>query len=316
MSQRIVVLDGYALNPGDLTWDAFRELGALEVHDRTPAGEIATRSQGATALLINKTPLRADTLAQLPDLRYIGVLATGYDVVDAKVAREKGIPVTNIPTYGTDSVAQFAFALILELCHRVQRHADDTASGRWARNPDWSYHLSPLIELAGKTLGIIGYGRIGQRTAEIGRAFGMQILAHDPDAPAAPEMVGLNDLLRQSDVVSLHCPLTAENRGLMSAERLRTMKASAFLINTARGPLVVEQDLADALNSGRLGGAGLDVLPVEPPRNGSPLMNARNCIVTPHVAWATKEARTRLMQTAVENLRAFLAGKPQNVVNS
>jgi glycerate dehydrogenase len=316
MKHRIVVLDGYALNPGDLTWDAFGELGGFEIFDRTPADQIVARSKGATALLVNKTPLRADTLAQLPELRYIGVLATGYDIVDTAAARDKGIAVTNIPTYGTDSVAQFAFALILELSHRVQRHADDVASGGWAKSPDWSYHVSPLVELAGKTLGVIGYGRIGRQTAAIGRAFGMNILAHDPIAPAGPEMVGLEELLRQSDVISLHCPLTAENRGLINSDRLRLMKPSALLINTARGPLVVEQDLADALNAGRLGGAGLDVLPVEPPKNGSPLPGAKNCIVTPHIAWATREARARLMQTAVENLRAFSAGAPQNVVNA
>jgi glycerate dehydrogenase len=315
MNQRIVVLDGYALNPGDLTWDAFLELGELQVFDRTAADEILSRSQGATAILMNKTPLRADTLNQLPDLRYIGVLATGYDVIDSSAAREKSIAVTNIPTYGTDSVAQFAFALILELCHRVQRHADDVSSGGWAKNPDWSYHLAPLIELAGKTIGIVGYGRIGRQAAAIARAFGMNVLAHDPLAPAGPDMVSLEELLRNSDVVSLHCPLTPENRGLINADRLRMMKPAAFLINTARGPLVVEQDLADALSAGKLGGAGLDVLPAEPPTNGSPLMNAKNCIVTPHIAWATKEARARLMQTAVDNLRAFLAGNPQNVVN-
>jgi glycerate dehydrogenase len=316
MTQRIVVLDGYTLNPGDLQWDAFRELGEVEVFDRTSSDRIVPRSQSATALLTNKTPLRADALAQLPDLRYIGVLATGYDVVDAAAAREKGIAVTNIPTYGTDSVAQFAFALLLELCHRVQRHATDVANGGWAKSPDWSYHLSPLLELAGKTLGVIGYGRIGRQTAAIGRAFGMNIVAHDPIAPAGPELIGLDDLLRQSDVVSLHCPLTADNRGLINAERLRLMKPTAFLINTARGPLIVEQDLADALNGGKLAGAGLDVLPVEPPKERSPLIGVKNCIVTPHIAWATKEARTRLMQTAAENLRAFIAGKPQNVVNA
>ena len=318
MAQRIVVLDGYALNPGDLSWDELRKLGELEVHDRTSAGEIVTRCQGATALLTNKTPLRADTLNQLPALRYIGVLATGYDVVDTAAAREKGIAVTNIPTYGTDSVAQFAFALLLELCHRVQRHADHAARDGWAKSPDWSYHLSPLVELAGKTLGVVGFGRIGQQTAAIGRAFGMNVIAHDPivrQSPDGAELVELEDLLRRADVVSLHCPLTADNRGLMNSERLRLMKPSAFLINTARGPLIVEQDLADALNAGSLSGAALDVLPVEPPLNGSPLMQAKNCIVTPHIAWATKEARARLMGSAVENLRAFIAGKPQNVVN-
>jgi glycerate dehydrogenase len=318
MAQRIVVLDGYALNPGDLSWDELRKLGEVEVHDRTPAGEILARSQNATALLTNKTPLRADTLNQLSALRYIGVLATGYDVVDTAAAREKGIAVTNIPTYGTDSVAQFAFALLLELCHRVQRHADHAAREGWAKSPDWSYHLSPLVELAGKTLGLVGLGRIGQQTAAVGRAFGMRVIAHDPMVTQSPddtELVGLEDLLRRADVISLHCPLTADNRGLMNAERLRLMKPSAFLINTARGPLIVEQDLANALNAGSLAGAALDVLPVEPPVNGSPLMQAKNCIVTPHIAWATKEARARLMNTAVENLRAFIAGKPQNVVN-
>jgi glycerate dehydrogenase len=318
MTQRIVVLDGYTLNPGDLTWDAFRNLGELEVYDRTPAEEILPRSRGATALLTNKTPLRADTLNQLSALRYIGVLATGYDIVDTDAARAKSIAVTNVPTYGTESVAQFAFALLLELCHRVQRHADDAAGGGWAKSPDWSYHISPLIELAGKTLGVVGFGRIGQQTATIGRAFGMEVIAHDPIAPATDkmEMVGLEDLLRRADVVSLHCPLTAENRGLINSQRLSLMKPSAFLINTARGPLVVEQDLANALNSAKLAGAALDVLPVEPPRNGSPLIGVRNCILTPHIAWATKEARARLMETAVENLRAFIGGKPQNVVNS
>jgi len=318
MAQRIVVLDGYALNPGDLAWDDLKKLGELEVHDRTPGGEIVSRSKGATALLTNKTPLRADTLAQLSALRYIGVLATGYDVVDTAAAREKGIAVTNIPTYGTDSVAQFAFALLLELCHRVQRHADHAARDGWAASPDWSYHLSPLVELAGKTLGVVGFGRIGQQTAAIGRAFGMRVIAHDPivtKSPDGTELVALEDLLRRADVVSLHCPLTADNRGLMNSARLSLLKPSAFLINTARGPLVVEQDLAEALNSGRLAGAAVDVLPVEPPVKGSPLMQATNCIVTPHMAWATKEARARLMDTVVENLRAFLAGKPQNVVN-
>jgi glycerate dehydrogenase len=319
MSQRIVVLDGYALNPGDLTWDAFRELGEVEVHDRTPADQVVSRGVKATAVLTNKTPLRSADLEQLSDLRYIGVLATGYDVVDVKAARERGVAVTNVPTYGTDSVAQFAFALILELCHRVQRHADDAASGGWAGNPDWSYHVSPLVELAGKTLGLVGFGRIGRQTAAIGRAFGMTTIAHDVAATGRvedTEMVDLDELLRRSDAVSLHCPLTADNRGMINSARISLMKTSALLINTARGPLVVEQDLADALNAGKLGGAGLDVLPVEPPRNGSPLFGAKNCIVTPHIAWATREARARLMDIAVENLRAFLNGQPRNVVNA
>lgn len=317
MTPKIVVLDGYTLNPGDLSWGSLRELGDLEVHDRTPSDQIVSRASGATAVLTNKTPLRAATLDQLPGLKYIGVLATGYDIVDAEVSRARGIPVTNIPTYGTDSVAQFAFALLLELCHHVGLHARDAASGGWKNSADWSYHLSPLTELAGKLMGIVGFGRIGRQTAAVARAFGMQVIAHDPLAGAGSgvEMVSLDDLLRRADVVSLHCPLTPDNRGLINSERLALMKPSAFLINTARGPLVNEQDLAAALERGTIAGAGLDVLPVEPPVNGSPLLGAKNCIVTPHIAWATKEARTRLMQEAVENLRGFLSGKPRNVVN-
>ena len=318
MSERIVVLDGYALNPGDLTWDAFGALGEVEVHDRTPAAEVVSRAGKATAVLTNKTPLRAADLEQLSGLRYIGVLATGYDVVDVKAARERGIAVTNVPTYGTDSVAQFAFALILELCHRVQRHSDDAAANGWANNPDWSYHVSPLVELAARTLGLVGFGRIGRQTAAIGRAFGMKTIAHDVALSGVvedTEMTGLDDLLGRADVVSLHCPLTPDNRGMINSARIALMKPSALLINTARGPLVSEQDLADALNAGKIGGAGLDVLPSEPPRNGSPMFGAKNCIVTPHIAWATKEARARLMDVAAENLRLFLAGRPRNIVN-
>jgi glycerate dehydrogenase len=317
MPAKIVVLDGFTLNPGDLDWDALRSLGDVEVHDRTPAAEIAGRSQDADVLLTNKTPLRADTLAQLPKLRFIGVLATGYDVVDVKAAAERGIPVSNVPTYGTHSVAQFAFALLLELCHRVQRHADDAASGGWQKQAEWSYHLSPLVELQGKTMGLIGFGRIGRQTGTIARAFGMTVVAADPalrDEPGV-EAVSLDDLLRRADVISLHCPLTPETRGIVNAERIGRMKPNAFLLNTARGPLVDETALAEALNSGRIAGAGIDVLPVEPPVADSPLFTARNCIVTPHIAWATKEARARLMDIAVENVRGFLAGKPVNVVN-
>jgi glycerate dehydrogenase len=317
MPAKIVVLDGYTLNPGDLTWDGLRSLGELEVHDRTSAADILSRSQGAQVLLTNKTPLRAETLAQLPELKFIGVLATGYDVVDSKVAAERRIPVSNVPTYGTHSVAQFAFALLLELCHRVQRHSDDATSGGWQKQAEWSYHLSPLIELQGKTMGLIGYGRIGRQTGVIARAFGMNVIAADPmlkDEPGV-ETVSLEDLLRRADAISLHCPLTPETRGIVNAERLSMMKPTAFLLNTARGPLVDEQALADALNNGQIAGAGIDVLPVEPPQADSPLFKAKNCIVTPHIAWATKEARARLMDIAVENVRAFIAGKPVNVVN-
>ena len=309
---RIAVLDGYALNPGDLTWDELRTLGHTEVHDRTPEAEVPARARGAQVILVNKTPVRATALAQLPELRYIGVLATGYDVVDAKAARERGIVVTNVPTYGTHSVAQFTFALLLELCHRVQRHADDVRSGGWSRNPDWSYHVAPLMELAGKTMGIIGYGRIGRQVGAIAEAFGMTVLAHDP---LRPDSAPLERVLRESDVISLHCPLTPDNRGLINAERVAMMKRTALLINTARGPLVVEEDLAAALNDGRLAAAALDVVSKEPIAPDNPLIAARNCLLTPHIAWATREARARLMGVAVENVRAFLRGAPVNVVN-
>jgi glycerate dehydrogenase len=318
MPAKIVVLDGYTLNPGDLTWDGLRSLGKLELHDRTAPGDIAARSEGAQVLLTNKTPLRSETLETLPDLRFIGVLATGYDVVDVKAAARRGIPVSNVPTYGTHSVAQFAFALLLELCHRVQRHSDDATSGGWQRQADWSYHLSPLVELQGKTMGLIGIGRIGRQTGVIARAFGMNVIAADPMVKDEPgiESVALDELLRRADVISLHCPLTPETQGIINADRLAMMKPSAFLLNTARGPLVEEQALAGALNSGGIAGAGIDVLPVEPPRSESPLFKAKNCIVTPHIAWATKEARARLMDIAVGNVRAFLSGKPVNVVNA
>jgi glycerate dehydrogenase len=249
-------------------------------------------------------------------LRFVGVLATGYNIVDVAAARECGITVSNIPTYGTASVAQHAFALLLELTQHVGLHEQAVRKGEWASNPDWCFAKTPLIELSGKSLGIVGYGRIGRATAQIGRAFGMRILAadaiqNDPDV----EWCSIDDLLREADVVSLHCPLTPETNGLMNAERLRLMKPSAFLLNTSRGPLIVNQDLADALNSYVIAGAGLDVLDVEPPKQGNPLIGARNCIVTPHMAWATKEARARLMGIAVENLKAHLAGAPANVVS-
>lgn len=317
MSVKIVVLDGYTLNPGDLSWDALRSLGDLEVHDRTAAAEILKRSEGAQVLMTNKTPLRSETLQQLPDLKLIAVLATGYDVVDIRAAADRGIPVSNVPTYGTHSVAQFAFALILELCHRVQRHSDDATSGGWQRQGEWSYHLSPLIELQGKTMGLIGFGRIGRQTAVVARALGMEVIAADPmlrDEPGV-RSVSLEELLKTSDVISLHCPLTPETRGIINAERLKMMKSSALIVNTARGPLIDEQALAAALNEGVIGGAGIDVLPVEPPQEDSPLFTARNCLVTPHIAWGTKEARSRLMHIATNNVRAFLAGKPENVVN-
>lgn len=317
MTHRIVVLDGHALNPGDLSWDGLKDLAATEVHPRTPEGSVLERAAGATILLTNKTPLRAATLAQLPSLRFISVLATGYNIVDVAAARERGMVVSNVPTYGTQSVAQHTFALILELVNRVGAHAVD-APGGWPRNADWSYSLAPLTELAGKTLGLVGYGRIAQATARIGLAFGMNVVAHTPSrisgGDGAVRFLALDELLTEADFVSLHCPLTATNAGLMNAARLGQMKPSAFLINTARGLLVNEGDLASALSEGRIAGAALDVLSTEPPPVDNPLLKAPRCIITPHNAWATREARARLMSITVENVRAFIGGAPVNVV--
>jgi len=317
---KLVVLDGYTLNPGDLSWDGLRALGELEVFDRTADDLILARAGDAEIVLTNKTPLSAQSLGQLKKLRYIGVLATGYDVVDGPAARALDIPVTNIPIYGTASVAQFTFALILELCHPPAIHAAATRAGEWSRCPDFSFWKTPLIELAGKTMGIIGLGRIGRRVAEIAVAMGLRVIGADEVKGAVPDWPGfrwceVDELLAEADIVSLHCPLLPETRGIINAASLARMKPTALLINTSRGPLVVEQDLADALNSGHLAGAAVDVLSVEPPPPDNPLLLARNCIVTPHIAWATREARTRLLDTAIANLRAFLEGHPVNVVN-
>jgi glycerate dehydrogenase len=316
---KIVVLDGYCLNPGDLTWDALRAVGEVEVFDRTPAEDAAGRARGAVAVLTNKTPLKADTLAKLPELKYIGVLATGYNVVDVEAARAHGITVTNIPTYGTASVAQFVFALLLELCHNVRVHADAVRAGEWSRNADWSFWKSPLMELAGKTMGIIGFGRIGRSVGRIADAMGMQVIANDTyhgDPPAYPgfRWAAVEELLRESDVVSLHSPLFPETQGMINARTLALMKPTAFLINTSRGPLVIDEDLAAALNAGKLAGAALDVLSVEPPAESNPLLSARNCLVTPHIAWATREARARLMELAVANISGYFSGNARNVI--
>jgi glycerate dehydrogenase len=318
---KIVVLDGYTLNPGDLSWDALRAIGEMQVFDRTQPELILSRAAGAEIVLTNKTPLTAQTLRQLPGLRYVGVLATGYDVVDVRAARELKLPVTNIPIYGTASVAQFTFALILELCHPPAIHAAATRAGDWSRSPDFSFWKTPLVELSGKTMGIIGLGRIGRRVAEIAVAMGLRVIGADEVKTAVPDWPGfrwceVDELLAQSDIVSLHCPLLPQTRAIINAKSLARMKPGALLINTSRGPLVVEQDLADALNRGHLAGAAVDVLSVEPPPADNPLLHARNCIVTPHIAWATREARTRLLDTAVANLRAFLEGHPVNVVNA
>jgi len=305
---KITVLDGYCLNTGDLSWDPLRTFGEVEVFDRTPADQAVERAAGSAIVLTNKTPLPAAALDQLPDLRYIGVLATGYNVIDIEAAKRQGIVVSNVPTYGTASVAQFVFALLLELCHHVQLHADAVRAGEWTHSPDWCFSKSPLIELEGKTMGIVGYGRIGRQTARIAEAFGMSVLWWD----RPPGLSSLDDLLRQSDVLSLHVPLSEETRGLINTQTLALMKPTAILINTSRGPLIQEADLAAALNSGRIAGAALDVLSMEPPPE-NPLLAARNCLITPHMAWATTEAR-RLMSSVIENVGAFLSGRPQNVV--
>ncbi len=317
---KIVVLDGHALNPGDLSWEPLRTIGELQVFDRTPADQVVAHAHDAEIVFTTRTRLPAQILRQLKKTRYIGVLFTGYDVVDVKAARELNIAVTNIPTYATSSTAEFTFALLLELCHHVGLHGEATRAGEWSRSRDFSFWKTPLVELAGKTMGIIGLGRIGQRVAEIALAFEMGVIAADEVRSAVPEWPNfrwceVDELLTQADVVSLHCPLLPQTQGIINSRSLALMKPSSVLINASRGPLVIEQDLADALNNGRLAGAAVDVLSSEPPSPDNPLLRARNCIVTPHIAWATKEARTRLLNIAVANVRAFLDGHPVNVVN-
>ncbi|MFC3344725.1 D-2-hydroxyacid dehydrogenase [Paenibacillus abyssi] len=316
---KISVLDGYTLNSGDLSWSALEALGELTVYDRTPRELIEERASASEIVLTNKTPLDDAALRRLPKLRYIGVLATGFDVVDVKSAAGRGIVVTNIPAYGTDSVAQFVFALLMELCHAVGRHNDSVKCGAWSANEDWSYRLTPLVELSGKTMGIVGFGRIGMRTAAIAQAFGMDVIANARNMTGEPSLPGvrwaeLNELLQSADVLSLHCPATPATLDFINRERLSRMKTSAFLINTSRGKLVNESDLAAALDAGTIAGAAVDVLSIEPPGADHPLLQARNCIITPHNAWGTKEARSRLLDTAVDNVRAFLEGKSQNIV--
>lgn len=313
---KIVVLDGYTLNPGDLDWQGLEAIGALTVHDRTPSEAIVERARDAEILLTNKAPVSAETIGRLPGLRYIGVLATGYNIVDVAAAKARGIVVANVPGYGTPSVAQHVFALILELAQRTGHHAQTVSAGRWSASPDFCYWDFPLVELAGRTLGIVGFGAIGQAVAQIGRAFGMKVIATTRTPRTAEDVVFLpvDEVFRRADIVTLHCPLTPETQGLVNASRLSEMKRDAFLINTGRGPLVVERDLAEALETGRIAGAGLDVLSAEPPPLDHPLLKAKNCLITPHIAWATRAARQRLMNIAVENVRAFLAGAPVNVV--
>lgn len=311
----IVVLDGFTTNPGDISWEPLERLGACTIHERTAPGDLVPRAAAADALLTNKAVVTREAIAALPRLRYIGVLATGFNIVDVAAARERSIPVCNVPEYSTPNVAQAVFALLLELTNRTGHHAATVRAGRWSACPDFCYWDGELVELSGLTLGLVGYGRIGQAVAAVGRALGMRILAHRRNPGGDPCCVDLDTLLRESDVVSLHCPLTPETQGLVNAAALEKMKPTAFLINTARGPLVNEADLAAALDAGRLAGAGLDVLSVEPPPASNPLLTARNCVITPHIAWATRNARRRLVEVAAENLRRFAAGTPWNVVN-
>jgi glycerate dehydrogenase len=316
---QIVVLDGYTLNPGDQDWSGLDSLGELVVYDRTAESQIIERAANAEIVLTNKTPLSAEMLHQLPKLRYIGVLATGYNIVDIQAAKENSIIVANVPAYSTHSVAQLVFALLLEFCHRVQQHSDSVLNGDWSGSIDFSYSRSPLMELSGQTMGLIGLGQIGKQTALIAQAMGMKVIAtgsgrNVPQPVEGIEWVQLDELLQRSDVISLHCPLTPATNQLIDANRIALMKPTAILINTARGGLLNEEDVAHALNEGRLAGAGLDVLTLEPPRPDNPLLHAKNVIITPHIAWATKEARARLMDTAVGNVRAYLDGRPVNVV--
>lgn len=317
---KIVVLDGYALNPGDLSWEAIEALGELTVYDRTPEPLIVERAAGADIILTNKTPLSRDTLAQLPQARMVGVLATGYNIVDVDAAKALGIKVTNIPAYSTAAVAQLVFALLLEICHHVGDHSLSVHSGDWQNCLDYSYWKHPLMELQGKTLGIIGTGRIGRAVAAIGAAFGMVVLGHSRSAVPGQAADGiafveLEELYRRSDVITLHCPLTEATREMIDGRALALMKTGAILINTSRGGLVQEQALADALSTGRLKAAGIDVVSVEPIRADNPLLKAPNCLITPHIGWAPFEARQRLMGILAENIRGFQAGEPVNVVN-
>ena len=313
----IVVLDGHALNPGDLDWAGLRALGSCEIYERTSPGDVVQRAANAAAIFSNKVQITREHLQRLTKLRYIGVLATGTNNVDLVAAKERLVTVTNVPAYGTQSVAQATLALLLELTNHVGQHSDSARRGNWTKNPDWCYWEKPLVELAGLTIGIVGYGRIGHAVAVLAAAFGMKILAASsttkPDRPPA-RFVDLETLFRESDVVSLHCPLTPQTQSLVNKERLSWMKPTAFLLNTSRGPLVDEAALANALNSGKIAGAGLDVLSIEPPPADQPLLKASNCIITPHQAWATHAARARLLDIAVENLKAYLAGNPVNVV--
>lgn len=320
---KIVVLDGYTENPGDLSWAAMEDLGELTVYDRTSLvdeEEIIARIGEAEAVITNKTPVSAQVMARCANLKYIGVLATGYNVIDCAAAAARGIPVCNIPTYGTDAVAQYTMALLLEICHHIGHHSQAVHEGRWERSADWCFWDYPLIELAGKTMGIIGYGRIGQRTGQLAQAFGMNVLAYDAhrDERLVSEScryAELAELFAEADVIALHCPLFAETEGIINKDSIAKMKDGVIILNDSRGPLIVEEDLKEALNSGKVAAAGLDVVCTEPMKGDNPLLQAKNCIITPHIAWAPKESRQRLMDVAVSNLKAFQKGTPENVVN-
>ncbi len=316
---KIVVLDGGTLNPGDLNWNELKNIGDCEVYDTTPPDKVVERSKDAEILIINKIVMSEEVVSQLPNLKYIGVIATGYNVVDIEATSKRGITVTNVPTYGTQSVAQLVFALLLELCHRVGHHSSTVHDGKWCKSKDFCYWDFPLVELADLTMGIVGFGRIGRATGNLSEAFGMNVIAYDVFVDQMKDVkvkfVELEELFKQSDVISLHCPLTAENEGMINSERLGKMKKTALLINTSRGPLVNEKDLASALNTGQIAGAGLDVLSSEPPKIDNPLLNTKNCFITPHIAWATRSARKRLMGVSVENVKAFLGGEPTNVIS-
>lgn len=319
---KIVVLDGYTENPGDLSWEPLKQLGDLTVYDRTPVSdreEIIRRIGDAQVVFTNKTPLDRQVMEACPDLKFISVLATGYNVVDVACARERGIPVSNIPSYGTDAVGQFAIALLLEICHHIGHHDQAVKAGRWTSSPDWCFWDYPLIELAGKTMGVIGFGRIGRKTGQIAAAMGMKVLAYDrnetEEGRQLAEYTDLDTLLARSDVIALHCPLFPETEGIICRETIAKMKDGVIILNNSRGPLIVEADLAEALNAGKVYAAGLDVAREEPIPADSPLLTARNCILTPHISWAPRESRQRIMDMSAENLRAYLAGTPIHVVN-
>ncbi|MGK0605250.1 D-2-hydroxyacid dehydrogenase [Enterococcus gilvus] len=316
---KIVVLDGYTENPGDLSWEGLEQLGDLTVYDRSSRDQVVERIGNAEIVLVNKVQLTKEIMEHTTNLKYIGVLATGYNVVDVEAAKAKGITVTNIPTYGTDGVAQYAIALLLELCHRIGEHSTTVFAGDWTTNADWCYWNSPQMELAGKTIGIIGYGRIGQKVGAIAAALGMTVIANDrshaEEIFAGAKMVDLDQLFSESDVISLHCPLFPETEGLINKETIAKMKDGVYIVNDSRGQLINEADLRDALNRGKVGGAAVDVVSTEPIKQDNPLLEAKNMIITPHMAWASREARARLMAIAVENVEKFQAGTPVNVVN-